>query len=833
MNTNIGEGCAVWSVEQRKREIPLLVARIVLEAICSKNFCGKTDSVRILFDNRDWPVHNLDFAIAEKIAEQTKVCLKHYTGRDLCFSSPADVIEIIDFAQKQYAKLIDIRAGKRGLIMLSDNDGCGFWRMRLPAKCMKMDGWYADITSAPVEYEQLLEYDTIFVQRFHEWSAFYVLERLKQAGKRIIYDIDDDIFSIPRDNPAANVIRKDQQFAALEIMKLADTVIVSTTVLRDRLEQDMALRSKIVVIPNALELEGWNPTPMCGSPDGIKRIFWQGGSTHAEDWTVCINGVEQVMKELVDVRLVILGFLPPVVMNMVLRNNWQSRVEYMGFSEPETYYQMVKCVRAEVGLAPLQDNRFNAAKCIDASMRITTNKGIIKAGNIKSGMKVWRNGWKRVEAVNVESPKRGIVIETKSGYVLRLSQEHRMSINGKWELAKNISIGSLMDMGAEDSETTDIIDVPWPPDSRMNKTGRPQVDGKRRYSSHDHCAFLTAPDCPKMAITPRLGRILGAYVGDGSVGQGTQLRISCDGQDQDWIDLLVDDFSKIGLNPQTEFITTFGGEILRRREVRVASAHLIRVLEGMGLARQRENGKPIKIPCVPDAIWHSPKSVVSEFIAGYFEADGTVHRSGIGATSKDESLLRDIQRILLIFGIKSRLSCREHKCREFVGVYWHLDMGRDAASVFNKEIGFRSSRKSERLATIMKKRHSNAFHPMKWQDEVVSIAPCDIVPVDIQVSGSEFVLAGFVSHNSELKFIENTVIGMPTVASNVEPYYVIEDGKSGMLARDDGQWYFALKALLTDKPQLRKSMLSEARKIVNERFDIQKVALQWAEVLCQ
>jgi glycosyltransferase involved in cell wall biosynthesis len=210
----------------------------------------------------------------------------------------------------------------------------------------------------------------------------------------------------------------------------------------------MALRSKIVVVPNALELDGWNPTPMCGSPDGIKRIFWQGGSTHAEDWTVCINGVEQVMKELADVRLVILGFLPPVVMNMVLRNNWQSRVEYMGFSEPETYYQMVKCVRAEVGLAPLQDNRFNAAK-------------------------------------------------------------------------------------------------------------------------------------------------------------------------------------------------------------------------------------------------------------------------------------------------------------------------------------------------------------------------------------------------SELKFIENTVIGMPTVASNVEPYYVIEDGKSGMLARDDGQWYFALKALLTDKHQFRKAMLSEARKIVNERFDIQKVALQWAEVLCQ
>jgi glycosyltransferase involved in cell wall biosynthesis len=227
---------------------------------------------------------------------------------------------------------------------------------------MNRDDWFADVSSAMVKYEQLLEYDTIFVQRFHEWDAFYVLERLKKAGKRIVYDIDDDLFSIPKDNPAANVIRKDQQFAALETMKLADTVIVSTVVLKERLSQMAELAEKIVVVPNSLEVKGWTPTHLCGSPDGKRRIFWQGGSTHAEDWTVCIDAVERVMSERSDVVLTILGFLPPVVMELVRRNQWQSRVEYMGFSEPETYYQLVKGVRAEVGLAPLTDSRFNQGK---------------------------------------------------------------------------------------------------------------------------------------------------------------------------------------------------------------------------------------------------------------------------------------------------------------------------------------------------------------------------------------------------------------------------------------------------------------------------------------
>jgi len=362
MEANVGEGAAAMSVETRKREIPLLAVRMVLGAEIFSSWQGKKDTVRVYFDDKAWAVNVLDFSIARDVAERIKKQYVDLTARKTSLSSPALILELIGMAQSLYARQTDSRAGKRGIVMLSDNDGCGFWRMRLPVKFMPEGQWFADITSAAVSYGALLEYDTIFVQRFHEWDAFYVLERLKKAGKRIVYDIDDDLFSIPRENPAANVIRKDQQFAALETMRLADTVIVATPVLQQRLEQDIGVKDKIVVVPNALDLEGMTPTALCGSPDGVRRIFWQGGTTHAEDWSVCLSAIERIMMEEADVRLTLLGFLPPMVMDMVQHHSWQGRVEHMGFSEPETYYQMVKHVRAEVGIAPLIDNRFNSAK---------------------------------------------------------------------------------------------------------------------------------------------------------------------------------------------------------------------------------------------------------------------------------------------------------------------------------------------------------------------------------------------------------------------------------------------------------------------------------------
>jgi glycosyltransferase involved in cell wall biosynthesis len=214
-----------------------------------------------------------------------------------------------------------------------------------------------------MKFEELLEYDTIYVQRLHSWESYYVLKNLKKAGRRIVYDMDDDIFSLTPDNPAFHVISRDNQQAAVACMNLADVVTTTTQVLANRLVQVLEQDVEMVVIPNALDTDdGWFPTERTGSLDGNKRIFWQGSATHGKDWEVCIEAIDRLMQEHFNVHLIILGFLPPVVIERLGLQHWSKRVQHLGFNDSETYFKLIHHIKADVGIAPLAPQGFNEAK---------------------------------------------------------------------------------------------------------------------------------------------------------------------------------------------------------------------------------------------------------------------------------------------------------------------------------------------------------------------------------------------------------------------------------------------------------------------------------------
>ncbi len=87
------------------------------------------------------------------------------------------------------------------------------------------------------------------------------------------------------------------------------------------------------------------------------------------------------------------------------------------------------------------------------------------------------------------------------------------------------------------------------------------------------------------------------------------------------------------------------------RTIEVHSHYIIEFLRNLGL-------KPVKSPFreIPETIFLSPKSVISEFLKAYFEGDGSVSYSGkkmveLSAISTSEKLIDQIQVILLRFGI--------------------------------------------------------------------------------------------------------------------------------------------------------------------------------------
>ncbi len=145
---------------------------------------------------------------------------------------------------------------------------------------------------------------------------------------------------------------------------------------------------------------------------------------------------------------------------------------------------------------------------------------------------------------------------------------------------------------------------------------------------------------------------------------------------------------------------------------------------------------------VPESIFTAPKEVVVGFLQGLFTADGTVnfrrgHSSYVRLTSKSQKLLKDIQIILLNLGIKSRIYNRsrlpqknkfsyvnkngELKYYGSDGICYELEISRESARKFIKEIGFLCNKHQEKINKFSTK----GFYRNNFEERIKAIDKCD------------------------------------------------------------------------------------------------------------
>jgi len=148
---------------------------------------------------------------------------------------------------------------------------------------------------------------------------------------------------------------------------------------------------------------------------------------------------------------------------------------------------------------------------------------------------------------------------------------------------------------------------------------------------------------------------------------------------------------------------------------------------------------------VPDPIFLSPNTVVKEFLRWFFQADGCVFSKGRGRRAvqlkqKETELLRDVQMLLLRFGIHSRIYDNNLTIRR----------GYDMIK-FAKNIGFAGKKKQAALSDLAEA--AKKFRRVKRQlsERVVTINRLKEMHTvyDIEVPKSHrFIANGIVVHNS-------------------------------------------------------------------------------------
>ncbi|MGW0582621.1 LAGLIDADG family homing endonuclease [Streptomyces sp. NPDC002920] len=639
-----------------------------------------------------------------------------------------------------------------------------------------------------------------------------------ETNTRLVLDLDDDYFHIdPSNEHAAATWDRVMLRRLADNMALADLVTCCSeplaAVLRDYAEN-------VVVIPNGL------PAQLLGKPRDYAAegrplsVGWAGTSSTVAELPEAVRALNRISTYPrpggVQVRIV--GISAEHAMDLGLKGRGIGALGWV----PNVDQYLQACSEWDVWCAPYRDTAFN--RCLDAATLITTDHGVLPIGDITTEMRVWRDGWKAVEEVWTETPVVGREIVTARGLRIAMTNEHRlMTADGKWTKAADLSVGQRLKLTPEECPDLPYLEVPWPADGRITADGE-----------IDPLAFAQATDGPKIRLNELWGRFLGLFTGDGGFNTTTALSIACDGQDQDLIDSIVSDMQAVGFRAQVRTVKTWGGQPTGGKSVYVSSAHLTRFLGSVGAAephatRRRHWQRTYRVPPV---IFRSPLSVRSAFLAGLFEADGTISGASVTMTTKSLGLAEDVQRLLWSIGVPSGITKGSGTGNYRNRWYWTVRMRRKESDLYAARVGFLSTRKRRRLSELVATKPSNAARPIVWDDEIVSIKDRFVTPVDIQVEGSEYSAIGIVSHNSKFatKFLESSVLGIPLIASDIEPYRrLIRHGENGFLVRYEHEWGRLLKRLVDD-PELRQRVGMTARGEASGSI-MQALHVQWQAAL--
>ena len=203
--------------------------------------------------------------------------------------------------------------------------------------------------------------DVIVTQR-HAVPSLAAADALADHAGRIdatlIYDLDDDLLTIPPDHPEAAELAS--RVAVVERMiRRAHITRTSTAALAARIAP---LAREVQVVGNALDERIWLPGPR-GRTDryGPVRILCMGSATHDADFALLLPALTEIHRRLGDqIQFDLIGFVSGLDLPTWIRRLAPS--PHATRSYPGFVHWISWAGPWDIGLAPLAGSPFNACK---------------------------------------------------------------------------------------------------------------------------------------------------------------------------------------------------------------------------------------------------------------------------------------------------------------------------------------------------------------------------------------------------------------------------------------------------------------------------------------
>lgn len=293
----------------------------------------------------------------------------------------------------------------------------------------------------------------------------------------------------------------------------------------------------------------------------------------------------------------------------------------------------------------------------------------------------------------------------------------------------------------------------------------------------------------QIEATPELARLVGYFVGGGSLSDNTFSFVNNVRDEDIKVDLMrilvkyTD--NKIQVRKVSE----------RGEEIRFADEGLARVFEALGVTQGTDYCPRRRKVCVPEWVMRARKQVKAEFLRGVIATDGYVYSScaNIRIFTKYVRFAYDLQIMFQSLGLRAkvykntkRLGFAEKRGKTYEG--YEVTINAYWARRFHREYGF-LSRWQEEHAVVNKSFVSYRDEHRKFSSRVVSVEEVgDREVFDLEVEGTHtFNASGLVVHNCTAeeawKRVEEAFYGMQRVYLAVDRYATLLDQHVAHLPR--------------------------------------------------
>ena len=349
-------------------------------------------------------------------------------------------------------------------------------------------------------------------------------------------------------------------------------------------------------------------------------------------------------------------------------------------------------------------------KCIEENQKVKTKDGWIPIKNINVGDKVLTHNMTYESVLNkFESGIQDVFeIKTKFGHTLIATKDHPLISNNKWTKVEDLNIGDYLTMIS------------------------PNIDN-----------FIIKND--------DISYLLGYLVGDGSYSGLVK-------KDKYRMEIVIHSIEKQIINKLDSILKNFNLNHKIDKNLKNRNVHRIRLQnkkfreflleKGLDYVKGVEKDVPIKIMT-------SNLIEKSNFLCGLFDSDGSVDKNHIRLVNISLNLLKNVQLLLLEFGIGSTI--KEIKKSKYTkNKTYVLKIITYDNNKYQKYIGFNILNKKEKLKNLIlnkKKKDKSQYYIINKYDELYNI-----LKENFCLKKTEYSLKSKTFNLNKFKKIKNKII---------------------------------------------------------------------------